>query len=84
MRLLHPDSGCVPSSKRIVEDARKMFVSMESVRVANGVAIKGVGNRSGKSSIDHGGQLARGGKRVKGSFNPSKATYLHPDASVAK
>ena len=23
-------------------------------------------------------------KRVKGSFDPSKAPYLHPDASVAK
>ena len=52
--------------------------------MANGVAIKGVGNRSGNRSIAYGGPLERGGKRVKSSFDPSKATYLHPDASVAK
>ena len=57
---------------------------MDAVRVANGVDIKGVGNQSGKRSIAHDGPSARGGKRVKGSFDPSKAPYIHPDASVAK
>ena len=52
--------------------------------MANGVAIKGVCNQSGKRSIAHDGPSARGGKRVKGSFDPSKAPYLHPDASAAK
>ena len=84
MRLLHPDSGGVPSSERIVQDIRKVFVSMEAARVANGIAIKGVGNWSGKCGISHDGKLARGGKTVKGSFDPSKAPYLHSDASFAK
>ena len=57
---------------------------MDAVRVANGVAIKGVRNWSGKCSISHDRPSARGGKRVKGSFNPSKSPYLHPDAYLAK
>ena len=52
--------------------------------MANGVAIKGVSNRSGKRSIAYDGPSARGGKRVKGTFDPSNALYLHPDASVVK
>ena len=36
-----------------------------------------------KRSIAHDGPSARGGKRVKGSFDPYKVPYLNPDASVA-
>ena len=36
-----------------------------------------------KRSIAHDGPSSRGGKRVKGSFDPYKVPYLHPDAYVA-
>ena len=52
--------------------------------MANGVAIKGVGNRCGNRFIAHDRPSARGGKRVRGSYDSSKAPYLHLDASVAK
>ena len=51
MRLLYPDSGVFPSSTRIIKDVRKVFLIMEAVRMADGVSIKGVGDRSGKRYI---------------------------------
>ena len=46
MRLLHTDSGCVPTNTRIIQDFRKVFLSMEAVRMVDDIAIKGVVNRS--------------------------------------
>ena len=83
MRLLHPDSGGVPSSTGIIQDVWKVFFSMEAVRMAGGIAIKGVSGDFGKRCIAI-EPLSRGWGRAKKAFSDQGVPYANPNASIAK
>ena len=51
--------------------------------MADGIAIKGVGDRSGKRYIAM-EPLPRGGKRAKKAFSDKRVPYVNPNASIAK
>jgi hypothetical protein len=52
-RLLHPETGGVPSSKRIVQDVLKVVVdSINEIRRQDGIAIDGLGDQRGKRHTD--------------------------------
>ena len=83
MRLLHPDIGRVPSSTCIIQYVCKVFFIMEAVVMADGIAIKSVGDRSGKRYIAM-EPFPRGGKRAKSYFSDQSVPYVHPNASITK
>ena len=58
-------------------------MSMEAVRIEDGIAIKGVSGRSGKRFIAM-EPLPRGGKREKKAFSDQSVPYVNPNASIAK
>ena len=51
--------------------------------MADGITIKGVGNRSGNRHIAM-EPFPRGGKRAKKAFSDQNVPYVHPNASIAK
>ena len=74
-----------PSSKRVVQDIAKVFVSMECVRQANGKRVDGLGNRKGKRQGNAAKTELRGGYRPRklGMFE-NKEIPIHPDAFQAR
>ena len=51
--------------------------------MADGIAIKSVGDRSGKQYIAM-EPLPRGGKGTKKAFSDQSVPYVHPNASIEK
>ena len=74
-RILHPVTGGVPSSHRILRDVDKVFESMAMVMKAQGIKIDGLGNRKGKRQEESPCQETRGGKRTK-KKEPKTETWL--------
>ena len=50
--------------------------------MADGINIKGIGDRSGKQYIAM-EPLPRRGKRAKKAFSDQSVPYVHPNASIA-
>jgi hypothetical protein len=75
-RILHPVTGVVPSSDRIIHDVELVFESLMKIHHAKGIKDTTLANRSGnrweKSPIER-----RGGRREK---NKWKDMVLHPHA----
>ena len=71
-----------PSSERIMQDIEKIVTSLKTVHDAKGIAVQGLGNRSGIRYTPKGGW---GGSRVKDIFGDNKKTkWTHEDAVEAK
>ena len=67
-RLLHPVTGVVPSSKRILQDCDLVYLSMRAVLEAKGCAISELSVRTGHRAVAAraGGAVGtRGGKRTR-------------------
>ena len=92
IRLTHPDTGVIPSSDRIIEDIRRILVTLERVREASGCIIDETG-RSGRrfeANDDDEEGLNRndnwGGKRTKSdqetylAYLDAKEKGIHKDA----
>jgi hypothetical protein len=47
MRLCHPTDGVVPNSRRIVEDIKRVLISLEKIVEAGGAIVPGIVNRNG-------------------------------------
>ena len=73
LRLVHPDSGTVPSSCRIVEDIQKVVVSMIAIYDAQGIIVDFDGVRSGKR------QPPAINETTGSSTKKCKSSNLHPD-----
>jgi hypothetical protein len=80
LRLLHPVTGGVPCSQRIIRDSEKVLESFETIRQADGIKVDGLGNRKGKRH-ETPGQETRGGARVK-KQEAMKTSWLHDDARL--
>ena len=71
-----------PSSERIIQDIEKTVRSLKKVHDAKGIAIQGLGNRSGIRYTPKGGW---GGTRVKDIYCENNTTkWTHEDAVDAK
>ena len=84
LRVYDPVTGGSPTPERIIEDVKKFISSCESIRLARGCLVPGLGKRNGRrAELARGAaHAARGGLRTKGSRAPSK--WLHSDAVGAK
>ena len=82
VRLLHPTTGIVPSSNRIMQDIKRVFHSMHRVREMEGCMIdENYYKRSGRR-FQNNGTRKRGGRRTKRSQDTYRATIngvLHSD-----
>ena len=91
--LIQTSSLCPPQSQvhivgyaysiQIVVVSPAAFVSMEAVRMADGITIKGVRDCSRKLYIAM-EQFTRGGKLTKKAFSDQSVPYVNPNASIAK
>ena len=76
MRVLDPDTGVCPSSKRIVQDITRCWGEhLDMICAAGGAAVEQIGNRVGRRRLE--GVKKRGGKRVKTQWK--QLDNLHPD-----
>ena len=72
-------TGC-PSSERIIQDTDKFLVAIKVISKNEGVAVQGLGTRSGRRNGDTMNLNKRGGKRDK---KVSTATHWkHEDATI--
>ena len=78
---LGPDAG-VPSSKRIIEDVRRVVDEvLPRLFEARGATVKGLGTRTGRRRELNLAPLPRGGRRKKKETMEKK--WKHPDAESA-
>ena len=47
LKLYHPETGVVPSSKRIIEDVKRVLSSIKTIVEAGGKVVRGLVNRNG-------------------------------------
>jgi predicted flap endonuclease-1-like 5' DNA nuclease len=81
------EAGISPRPERIVQDINRVLESMKQIVEAGGIAIDGIGNRSGRRADDQrasNGPKPRGGKRKRGPNNHNSNVHIHPDAVEAR
>jgi hypothetical protein len=89
LRVLHPETGGIPTSGRIVQDIEKVLPSMKTIHEHEGEVVEGLGDRQGKRRREVAGtgtlfkaKEQRGGKRTR-TVTQFKDVWMHPDASAA-
>ena len=75
-------AGGTPGSKRILEDINKVVESVQKIFDADGVVVRGLGNRVGNRRDPNDPVAQRGGNRTK-KQQYSSGAWAHPDARDA-
>ena len=55
MRIWHPTNGCCPSSRRILQDVRRVLTSLATIVEAEGHIVPGLVNRNGHRAVSANG-----------------------------
>ena len=66
-RIVHPETGVAPSSKRIIDDCERVWTSCRPILEARGAFVPGLADRRGHRKTQKGntGRNKHGGKREK-------------------
>ena len=77
-----------PPASRICEDVRKWVINLRTIYDAEGIMVKGLGDRNGKRQVDLEKVGGRGGKCIKGQgksfLKQVRSIWLHDDTVSSK
>lgn len=72
-----------PTRERIIQDCERFIINLKAVEQAQGVVVRGLGNRQGRRRQEDCPASNWGGKRQKRPSGEYRLTWLHEDASSA-